>query len=55
MRSVLFRFPDQVDPPYEPTKLLAIRRIRSLKSKPYWERRIMEQDLKLQEVSLRFL
>jgi len=31
------RHPGEVDPPYEPTKLLMVRRIRAMKRKPYWE------------------
>ncbi|KAI9559387.1 hypothetical protein GHT06_016176 [Daphnia sinensis] len=32
------RFPGQQDPPYEPSKVLMVERIRDLKNRPYWEK-----------------
>nr|SVE86428.1 EOG090X0EYV [Daphnia similis]SVE87055.1 EOG090X0EYV [Daphnia similis]SVE87679.1 EOG090X0EYV [Daphnia similis]SVE88310.1 EOG090X0EYV [Daphnia similis] len=35
------RFPGQQDPPYEPSKVLMVERIRDLKHRPYWEKDIL--------------
>ncbi|KAG8238718.1 hypothetical protein J437_LFUL015276 [Ladona fulva] len=37
------RFPDQKDPPYEPSKLFMVQRLKPLKGTPYWEKSIMRQ------------
>merc|ERR1712071_493135 len=37
------RFPEQVDVPYEPSKVLMVQRIRCLKKKPYWDKNIMTE------------
>nr|SVE73861.1 EOG090X0EYV [Daphnia atkinsoni] len=36
------RLPGQQDPPYEPSKVLMVQRIVSLKHKPYWEKDVLE-------------
>ena len=40
---VYFRDPGTVDPPYEPTPLHLVTRLRSLRGKPYWEKDIMKR------------
>lgn len=35
------RFPGQQDPPYEPSKVLMVERIRTLKHRPYWEKDVL--------------
>ena len=35
-----YRQPGQRDPPYEPSKVLMIERIHTLKHRPYWEKKI---------------
>lgn len=47
---VCCRFPGEVDPPYEPSKLFAVKRVRTLKKRPYWERQIVEGELGLGSV-----
>jgi len=37
------RNPEQVDPPYDPSKVLMVQRIRCLKKKPYWDKDVMTQ------------
>lgn len=37
------RYPDFKDPPYEPTKLFQVQRIKPIKGTPYWERNILKQ------------
>ncbi|XP_053643123.1 uncharacterized protein mRpL30 isoform X1 [Cherax quadricarinatus] len=35
------RFPDEVDPPYDPAPLHLVTRVRCLKHKPWWDKEIM--------------
>ncbi|XP_057369426.1 uncharacterized protein LOC130690425 [Daphnia carinata] len=35
------RLPGQQDPPYEPSKVLMVERIRDLKHRPYWEKDVL--------------
>nr|CAG4638776.1 EOG090X0EYV [Cyclestheria hislopi] len=37
------RFPGQEDPPYTPSKVHMVEKIRCLKKKPYWEKNIMKE------------
>jgi len=37
------RFPGQEDPPYEPSKVFMVQRIKCLKGKPYWDKNLMKQ------------
>ncbi|XP_060526000.1 large ribosomal subunit protein uL30m [Cylas formicarius] len=37
------RRPDFQDPPYEPTKLFRVQRIRPMKGAPYWEKNILKE------------
>ncbi|KAJ8945676.1 hypothetical protein NQ318_012394 [Aromia moschata] len=37
------RRPDFKDPPYEPSKLFRVERIKSLKGVPYWEKNILKE------------
>nr|CAG4649735.1 EOG090X0EYV [Scapholeberis mucronata]SVE93921.1 EOG090X0EYV [Scapholeberis mucronata] len=36
------RYPGQQDPPYNPSKVLMVQRIRCLKKKPYWDKDTMK-------------
>ncbi|KDR09964.1 39S ribosomal protein L30, mitochondrial [Zootermopsis nevadensis] len=36
------RFPDEKDPPYEPTKLLMVQRVKPLKGNPYWDKKLLK-------------
>ncbi|RZC36010.1 39S ribosomal protein L30, mitochondrial [Asbolus verrucosus] len=38
-----FRYPDFKDPPYEPSKLFRVQRIKPLKGVPYYEKKILEE------------
>nr|CAG4637401.1 EOG090X0EYV [Ceriodaphnia reticulata]SVE73234.1 EOG090X0EYV [Ceriodaphnia reticulata] len=51
------RHPGQQDPPYEPTKVLMVQRIHTLKHRPFWEKNICSEmglsiDHKLSEIAL---
>lgn len=49
------RRPDFQDPPYEPSKLFRVRRIKPIKGTPYWEREILKRyklDGKLSDISI---
>ncbi|XP_046403608.1 39S ribosomal protein L30, mitochondrial [Ischnura elegans] len=37
------RFPNQEDPPIQPSKVFMVQRIKPLKGRPYWEKEIMKQ------------
>ncbi|XP_071530137.1 uncharacterized protein mRpL30 isoform X2 [Panulirus ornatus] len=37
------RFPDEVDPPYDPAPLHLVTRVRCLKKKPWWDKEIMKK------------
>lgn len=37
-----FRNPDHKDPPYTPTKLFKVQRIKPIKGNPYWEKEILK-------------
>ncbi|XP_049794796.1 39S ribosomal protein L30, mitochondrial [Schistocerca nitens] len=37
------RFPDFKDPPYEPSKLFMVQRVKALKGRPYWEKNMMKE------------
>nr|CAG4638095.1 EOG090X0EYV [Chydorus sphaericus] len=37
------RFPGKDDPPYEPTRVLMVQRIRSLKKKPRWDKELLAE------------
>ncbi|PSN49928.1 hypothetical protein C0J52_07052 [Blattella germanica] len=37
------RFSDEKDPPYEPTKLFMVQRIKPVKGNPYWDKMILKQ------------
>ncbi|KAJ9576457.1 hypothetical protein L9F63_006670 [Diploptera punctata] len=36
------RFPGQKDPPYQPTKLLMIERVKPVYGNPYWEKKLLK-------------
>jgi large subunit ribosomal protein L30 len=38
---VTTRFPDEKDPPYEPTKLLMVQRVKPVKGNPYWDKKML--------------
>lgn len=38
-----YRTKDFKDPPYEPTKLFRVERIKPMKGLPYWEKKILEE------------
>lgn len=40
---VLNRFPDKPDPPIQPSKVFAVKRIRSLYGCPHWEKKMMRE------------
>jgi hypothetical protein len=46
LQPVGFRYPDFKDPPYEPSKLFRVQRIKPLKGVPYYEKKILS-DFKL--------
>jgi large subunit ribosomal protein L30 len=35
------RFPGQQDPPYQPTKLLMVKRVKPVKGNPYWDKKLL--------------
>jgi hypothetical protein len=37
----IHRFPGQKDPPYEPTKLLMVQRVKPVKGNPYWDKKLL--------------
>jgi len=37
------RSPEQVDPPYSPSKVFMVQRIKCLKKKPYWDKNVMTE------------
>lgn len=41
--TFVFRHPEFKDPPYEPSKVLMVERIRCLKKKPYWQKDVMKE------------
>lgn len=42
INNFLKRFPGEEDPPYQPTKLFRVERIKPIKGTPYWERDILK-------------
>ena len=40
--QLLSRHPEEKDPPYVPSKVLMVQRVRCLKKKPYWDKNIMK-------------
>lgn len=42
MQFVFHRSPGQKDPHYNPSLVLMVQRIESLKNKPYWEKDVLE-------------
>lgn len=49
------RRPDFKDPPYEPTKLFQVKRIKPLKGLPYWEKHMLKEmglDQKLSDIAI---
>lgn len=47
----ILRHPDQKDPPYEPSQMFMVTRVKGLRGKPYWEKYIMERHLRIVKVS----
>lgn len=37
----IHRFPGQKDPPYQPTKLLMVKRVKPVKGNPYWDKKLL--------------
>ena len=42
-KNLYSRSPDHVDPPYNPSKVLMVQRIKCLKKKPYWDKNVMTE------------
>lgn len=41
--NIYLRDPNYQDPPYEPTKLLMVRRCKPIKGTPHWDRKVLAQ------------